>query len=428
MKLIFLRHAKADPLQKGEKDANRNLTAEGRLTMNQMAQELGGYFSMQGKVEVWSSDYNRAEQTAHILHDHVPKADVSTYKSIRKDELSKLTSRIKSASMDTLIVVGHNPYLEDWFRELTGEQIEIDVNEMLMMHYDPKKMNAHLIWRWKAKKILELCPYRDEMGITVWQWLEECMLSYHLQISSSRKRFQESDPKSLAPGNVDNETKNMRVLLEGLKPLLHQKQYHKAVERYKIGQTQISELAGIDALLMDIREKGKYPKLEKMLWKRHKSEDKILRKDIYSFSSTKLYQKALRAAVKSLRNTDDKNKLTDKASLLAFLATRQPALHETVAIDSTYIDPDNPSQVEEFVQDYDVAERWRAIWQNLGMADVIPPVEPSELLEHAKQLHYIFRNAKVLGRVRADYSEEEEEDLYDEMMAYCENLDAQIVK
>lgn len=434
MKLIFLRHAKAEELKNGQKDAERNLTDEGREALHFLGQEISGYFMMQGRVEIWSSDYNRAVQSAEILSKYIPDAAVTTHKSIRKDEFKKLTDRLQATDSDTVIVVGHNPFLEEWFQEITGESVEIHIAEMLTMQYDPKTTKGSLIWRWKPNEVIALCPYRQDAGMPLWSWLEELFFSYHVQISGTRKLFQDTHPNELAPIDVDKETRNVRAMLIGLQPLLHQKQYKKARERYKIGHDQLRKLRRVDVLLASIIESGEYPKFEKALWKKHKTEDKILRKEIYTFASTKNYQKALRAVLKALRNTEEVNKIQDLEALKAFVDNRQPSLHDNVTIDTLFVDASNPDQVEEMVEDLDTAQRWRSAWNKVwikqGLVD--PATQEETGLDKDKaeirRLDRIFSKLKTIEMLRQELPNADDENLQSEIEAYKEHLNGEIAK
>ena len=119
MKLCLFRHGQAESLERGISDAERQLTEKGRDTVRCAAEGLKAYVGTEPSLFLWSSPLVRAVQTAEIIADalHIkPIKKVAAIGTGNLDEVLKLLGRLPENSC--VILVGHEPYLGLWSRQL----------------------------------------------------------------------------------------------------------------------------------------------------------------------------------------------------------------------------------------------------------------------------------------------------------------------
>lgn len=118
--LVLLRHASAQDKQRGREDAERQLTSQGEQEARQVAARLAGR-KVQPDVVV-SSPAPRARRTAELVCEGLRiepggiLLDPAAYETDAKG-LQALVER-HGAQTATLLVVGHNPSLEDLVAQL----------------------------------------------------------------------------------------------------------------------------------------------------------------------------------------------------------------------------------------------------------------------------------------------------------------------
>lgn len=120
--LLLLRHAKSSWQNLGQRDFDRPLNERGKK-----AAPLMGRFMRKEKVQpglVISSPAERARQTAALVMESAKlKAELRYDERIYEASAVRLLEVISQVEDDTevLLLVGHNPGLEELLRLLTGE-------------------------------------------------------------------------------------------------------------------------------------------------------------------------------------------------------------------------------------------------------------------------------------------------------------------
>lgn len=124
MELILLRHAKAEDHAVALPDERRELTAKGRKRAHAVAGGLRRLLPEAARAEIWASPALRSRQTADIVADELGGAPVREHAAIYAGSLESLIDEWRLTAADrTVIVVGHEPYLSIWARQLAGVAI-----------------------------------------------------------------------------------------------------------------------------------------------------------------------------------------------------------------------------------------------------------------------------------------------------------------
>jgi len=143
MKLVFVRHGKAQNPTPGMDDASRRLTFGGCKDLAKSMPGLKLLIGDQKNIRLWSSPLLRAIQSASIIacefelkepeiYDFISSGDFASLANelgkmdSEANELAKMDSDSNDTSSplpDCLIIVGHQPQLSDWCQGICGEFI-----------------------------------------------------------------------------------------------------------------------------------------------------------------------------------------------------------------------------------------------------------------------------------------------------------------
>jgi phosphohistidine phosphatase len=129
-RLLLLRHAKAERTRPGGRDRDRRLTDVGRAD----AARIGAYLDHHGLVpdRILVSPASRSRETwelaAAAFAPPLPEYDERLYEASASDLLEVI--RATEPPVGTLLVVGHNPGLEELAHRLVASG-EADIREQL---------------------------------------------------------------------------------------------------------------------------------------------------------------------------------------------------------------------------------------------------------------------------------------------------------
>lgn len=323
MKILLVRHADAEPLKEGISDAERTLTTKGHEQLMRRVSEIRSYFSMQGRVALWSSDYVRAVETARYFEESMSGVSLETYKFLRKNRVDRLRSHLKKCEADTVLIVGHNPMLEDWIEELSGERIHLRKMEAICMETDGDQ--GVILWEWAQDGRVLVRLFSPEMHLRAQQWLEECAFAVHVDIVLSRFALQRGE----SDAETDRHTLLMAAFLRLLAPILPEKRLAQATDRYLANAEMSREFLYTGWLQKDMVARGEdYLPLQLAMEELHQREEKNLKREILSYESQKSYHKAYRSLIKGLRASEEPLFRTAQEGLQIVRERREELYHE----------------------------------------------------------------------------------------------------
>ncbi len=122
MKLYFVRHGKAREYSP-DGDYYRELTAEGREEIEESFSEFAENFNEDDKIYIYSSPLTRAVQTAEVMGQKLGRS-TSILRELSGATLKELLLNLEDED-GIYILVSHVPFIPDWIRELTGENIKV---------------------------------------------------------------------------------------------------------------------------------------------------------------------------------------------------------------------------------------------------------------------------------------------------------------
>jgi phosphohistidine phosphatase len=139
--LILMRHGKAVDSDKSPDDFSRDLHPKGISEVRDTAIKLHGKEYLPDKII--SSTAQRAVQTAELVADiiHIPEF-------IRVDELYQADADTVTALIrehreqeNSLLIVGHNPTMEDTASQLLQRDISMKTSQILVIEIDIENWN-----------------------------------------------------------------------------------------------------------------------------------------------------------------------------------------------------------------------------------------------------------------------------------------------
>lgn len=137
MKVIFIRHGKAEEYSFSKPDPDRELTKEGRKDLEKNMPYLVDKLDF-SSTKVFSSPLIRAYQTT----DYVTQ-DYELVDFLATGDLDELKDCVKAhAHYETMVFVGHEPILSEWIFSLTGEMMTVKKGMAVFLNWPDKVLTS----------------------------------------------------------------------------------------------------------------------------------------------------------------------------------------------------------------------------------------------------------------------------------------------
>ncbi|MBO7701774.1 MAG: CHAD domain-containing protein [Eggerthellaceae bacterium] len=141
--IVIMRHAKAKRPVEGQPDIERPLSEAGKRSMRAtLCDSLAFWPKGNPGAEIWSSPAERTRQTAELLTAACKQKGIDTggdfelLDCLWEGDAAALKEALKATEAETVFIVGHNPFVEDWVRELTGSRIVFATGAMACIAVD----------------------------------------------------------------------------------------------------------------------------------------------------------------------------------------------------------------------------------------------------------------------------------------------------
>jgi len=149
MELYFLRHGEADWPNWKKSDDERPLTKRGKKEMHQI-----GAFLARLKVRpdlILTSPLPRAAQTAEIAAEHLELKCREDRRLAPGFGLPELEELIGKHSVESLMVVGHEPDFTKMISALTGASLKLSKAGVALVDVDLPSRKGRLLWLFPPK-------------------------------------------------------------------------------------------------------------------------------------------------------------------------------------------------------------------------------------------------------------------------------------
>ncbi|NLC39945.1 MAG: hypothetical protein GX763_03385 [Clostridiaceae bacterium] len=140
MNIWLLRHGIAEPFSSAP-DASRELSEKGR---KKFAKDIPDYIKLIGPDPIiWTSPLVRARQTAEMLAAAYGGIEVVEKKALADGEHEALHRSLDQADQSrNYVLVGHEPYLSEFYRIETGLYIGLKKGAMICFEFDDEESTA----------------------------------------------------------------------------------------------------------------------------------------------------------------------------------------------------------------------------------------------------------------------------------------------
>lgn len=151
MEIILIRHSTAEEKREDLEDSRRRLTDDGKDQFQKIMPELEEKLAPMNERNtiLWSSPATRALETAHIVTKAVDIDIGSVQDFIYTGDFKSFSAGIKNVSeLATLFVVGHQPSLGEWAKQMTGKDMKIEKGAILSFNVlNQSPVEAELQWK-----------------------------------------------------------------------------------------------------------------------------------------------------------------------------------------------------------------------------------------------------------------------------------------
>lgn len=300
MRLIFIRHGQAEPLAPGATDAERPLTDKGKERLENIYPTLARYLNSKEHCEVWTSPKLRALETAQVLCRYMPGLKPLTQNFLEEGDFDGFCRALRGHNHgETVVVVGHEPYLSDWVREMTGLDVRFKKGRGEMLYLVPDQpRNAIRIHDVDFEQMRNLDLYRLPLSIGAGQMIQ----NQHGRIIQARDQFLSDPDDNDALSNLRVALRSQYALLEFIKPYCKPKAFARAENKYLSLYEDLEKLRGLNAILKSIHNSRKlelFP-LSDALMMEQTTMVMDLCNDLSQPESERAYQEALHLTIAAL--------------------------------------------------------------------------------------------------------------------------------
>lgn len=255
MRLILIRHGQAESTSADGSDFRRALTPDGRERLENAYPSLARYLSAKSSCEVWTSPKIRALQTAEVLCRYMPHVSPEIQPFLEDGDIDAFADAIRNHRHgDTLVIVGHEPYLSDWVRAMTGLDVHFKkgCGEMLYLPpHAPERAIRIAGIDFSQMKTLDLFSMPVGIGISI------LIERQHKQIIKARDAFLDDPDDSDALSRLRIALRSQYALLEFIEPYCSSKPFRKAERLYLSLYDDLEELRALGAVLKTIHNSRK---------------------------------------------------------------------------------------------------------------------------------------------------------------------------
>lgn len=255
MRLIFIRHGQAEDAAPDQSDFHRPLTAAGRERLERAYSSLARYLNTKSQCAVWTSPKIRALQTAEVLCRYMPAVSPEIQPFLEEGDFNAFCDALKTHHHgETLVVIGHEPYLSDWVREMTGLDVHFKKGCGEMLYLPPTAPERAIrINNIDFDQLKTLDLFSVPLGVGIATLIER----QHKHITSARDTFLDDPDDSDALSTLRVALRSQYALLEFIEPYCKQKPFKKAEQRYLSLYDDLEELRATGAVLKTIHNSRK---------------------------------------------------------------------------------------------------------------------------------------------------------------------------
>ena len=121
--VVLIRHGEAKSKEFGQTDFERELTGKGKKALAKAYPRSLALVDVTDATELWMSPATRACQTADIANETLGIATRRELSCLYEQDDEAFLQELRRSDADTVVVVGHIPFMEDMCATLCGQYL-----------------------------------------------------------------------------------------------------------------------------------------------------------------------------------------------------------------------------------------------------------------------------------------------------------------
>lgn len=130
-KLVLVRHGKTEVASSTGRDIDRRLTSAGLRALEMEYPRTFQLLGQDPEVSIWCSPAVRALQTAGVVAEAVDACGIDIHDSLYEQDLDAFLGELSEAEPETLVAVGHVPFMEDLAERLCGARLDFGTGSVM---------------------------------------------------------------------------------------------------------------------------------------------------------------------------------------------------------------------------------------------------------------------------------------------------------
>lgn len=255
MRLILIRHGQAENFSADADDFHRALTPKGRERLENAYPSLARFLNVKAHCEVWTSPKIRALTTAEVLCRYLPHVSPIIQPFLAEGDFDAFCKELKTHDHgETLVVIGHEPALSDWVREMTGLDVHFKKGCGEMLYLSPQA--PHQAIRINSIDFSQMKTL-DLFGIPLGAGIATLIERQHRNIIEARDAFLDDPDDNDALSTLRIALRSQYALLEFCTPYCAPQPFEKAEHLYRSLYDDLEELRATAAILKTIHNSRK---------------------------------------------------------------------------------------------------------------------------------------------------------------------------
>ena len=271
--LVLVRHGVSE---RGSEDMSRELTRAGQRALSANYPHIFGLLGPEGEeAEIWTSPALRALETAEIVAEALDAEGLEIHDSLYDQDLPALQAELEHADAETLILVGHAPFLGYVAETLLGFELPLTKGAVCAIDVRGSLGHQHeCVWK-------QLGDVREPHGKLLWlvsgpstqPWetldaLDEACAhaATNLEDAYAEFRAHPEDPAVIAAFRFA--LRGTQLLTKFFSPLLNEEAVEIAEPVYRLmlgATTRLREIDGFSDTVADLMESGELSQGSKLV-------------------------------------------------------------------------------------------------------------------------------------------------------------------
>lgn len=138
--VVLVRHGEAKGKVLGQTDFDRELTSWGIEALSEAFPRAMGLVDVTAASELWMSPAVRARQTAQIANETLQIETCRELRCLYDQDDDEFLEELSQTNADTIVVVGHIPFMEDMAAHLCGQYLGFSTGAAAAISIDDKRV------------------------------------------------------------------------------------------------------------------------------------------------------------------------------------------------------------------------------------------------------------------------------------------------